>query len=53
MVKINKALGAVLAFLFVIQAGLPSFGLEPPLANVAAVGVSAVIAGLSYWLKDV
>lgn len=47
----SKALGSILAVLIVVNGGLPSLGLGQPWVNVAAVVVSAAIAGITFYLK--
>lgn len=47
-----RILGSILAGLLVLQGAIPSIGLEPPWANIAAVAVSIAVAAISFYLKD-
>lgn len=46
-----KLLGSLLTGLIVLQAGLPSLGLDQPLSNIAALVVSVAVAAISYYIK--
>ena len=48
----KQILGSVLAGLVVLQASLPSLGLEQPEANVVALTVAVFVAGSSFFLRE-